>query len=266
MGKDSKIEWTHHTFNPWWGCVKASAGCVNCYAEGLAKRFGEQVWGTNAPRRFFGDKHWNEPLRWHAKAQKSRQRERVFCASMADVFEDRRDLDSWRTQLWKLIEHTPCLDWLLVTKRPEKVAKLVPWKNNWPENIWLGTTVESQELAKQRITPILEIPATVRFVSCEPLLGPLDLTAWLGAGKVDWVIVGGESAASARPMQPTWVEDIQQQCLHTNSHFFFKQWGTFGVDGVRRTKKNNGKMLQGREIQELPMLKMFHQKREQSYA
>jgi len=127
MGKNSRIEWTNHTFNPWWGCTKVSAARKNCYAEAWSKRVGQSVWGPNANRRFFGDKHWAEPIKWHSEALAAGQRRRVFCASMADVFEDRRDLDEWREKLWALIDATPQLDWLLLTKRPEMVRRLVPW-------------------------------------------------------------------------------------------------------------------------------------------
>lgn len=123
MAKNSRIEWTTHTFNPWWGCVKVSPACKHCYAESWAKRVGSNVWGIKAERRFFGDKHWSEPVKWNAAAAASGMRARVFCASMADVFEDRRDLDVHRIRLWKLIEATPRLDWLLLTKRPEIVIR-----------------------------------------------------------------------------------------------------------------------------------------------
>lgn len=121
MGKNSRIEWTDHTFNPWWGCTKVSEACKNCYAEAWSKRVGQQVWGPQAERRFFGERHWLEPLKWNADAAAHGKRLRVFCASMADVFEDRRSLDPWRSKLWELIEATPQLDWLLLTKRPEHV-------------------------------------------------------------------------------------------------------------------------------------------------
>src|SRR5271166_5607806 len=150
MGKNSKIEWTDHTFNPWWGCTKVSEACKNCYAEAWSKRVGQKVWGPTANRRFFGEKHWLEPVKWNADTQAGRRR-RVFCASMADVFEDRRELDPWRQKLWDLIEVTPRLDWLLLTKRPELVATLARWGDDWPPNVWLGTTVEDQESADFRL-------------------------------------------------------------------------------------------------------------------
>src|ERR1043166_1801812 len=134
MGKNSSIEWTDHTFNPWWGCVKVSPACAHCYAEAWAKRVGQAVWGAAATRRFFGQTHWREPLRWNAEAKREARRRRVFCASMADVFEPRKELDAERAKLWALIAATPWLDWLLLTKRPGSVGALVPWTTAWPAN------------------------------------------------------------------------------------------------------------------------------------
>lgn len=119
MGAATEIAWTDATFNPWWGCVRVSPGCENCYAESFAKRTGNAVWGVQAPRRFFPDKHWSEPRKWNAAAEKAGIRKRVFCASMADAFERREELDPWRAKLFALIEETPWLDWQLLTKRPE---------------------------------------------------------------------------------------------------------------------------------------------------
>ncbi|PWC92999.1 phage Gp37/Gp68 family protein [Azospirillum sp. TSO5] len=223
MAKNSKIEWTTHTFNPWWGCLKVSPACKHCYAESWAKRTGHDIWGVNAERRFFGDKHWSEPLKWNADAAGAEIRPRVFCASMADVFEDRRDLDTARDRLWSLIEGTPNLDWLLLTKRPEMVSALAPWKEKWPENVWLGTTVENQTWADERLPKLAEIPAAVRFISAEPLLGPLDLGNWIST--IDWVITGGESGPKARPSSPSWFRDLMNQCMAADVSFHFKQWG-----------------------------------------
>jgi protein gp37 len=268
MAKNSRIEWTTHTFNPWWGCVKISPACKHCYAESWAKRVGQNVWGVGADRRFFGDKHWSEPLKWNADATASRKRARVFCASMADVFEDREGLDVWRERLWDLIDKTPSLDWLLLTKRPEFVKKRVPWKKNWPANVWLGTTVENQEWAKERLPILATIPARVRFISAEPLLGPLDITKWSSA--IDWVITGGESGAKARPSSPSWFRDLLNQCMEAEIPFHFKQWGDWGpgqginlakarsaaaADGttmVRLGKKMTGRILDGSTWDGLP--------------
>ncbi|MGS0639592.1 DUF5131 family protein, partial [Citrobacter sp. VF227] len=173
-------------------------------ADSWAQRLALVLWGPNAPRRFFSDAHWKVPYEWNREAIKQNQRRRVFCASMAVVFEDRRDLDPWRERLWLMIEETPALDWLLLTKRPELIKDMVPWKRKWPANVWPGTTAEDQKWANERIPAPLRLPAQVRFVSCEPLLGPPDLRNWLAApGEkkgLHWVIAGGESGPKARPM------------------------------------------------------------------
>lgn len=228
MGKNSHIEWTHHTFNPWWGCVKVSPACQHCYAETWAKRVGQKIWGARAPRRFFGADHWNEPKKWNAEATRQKIRYRVFCASMADVFENRRDLDEERERLWTLIRETPQLDWLLLTKRPELAQRLTPWGDNWPRNVWLGTTVENQEYAAKRIPHLLAAPAYIRFLSCEPLLGPVNLTALVPRRKqspLHWIIAGGESGPHSRPMHPQWVRDVRDFADRRKIAFHFKQWG-----------------------------------------
>lgn len=231
MSENSSIEWTHHTFNPWWGCEKVSPACQHCYAETWANRTGNRIWGKKAPRRFFGENIWRNPIKWNAKATEEGERKRVFCASMADVFEDRKDLNPWRKKLWNLILETPMLDWLLLTKRPENVEKMVPWADDWPENIWLGTTVENQEYADQRLPHLLKHKAKVRFLSCEPMLGPVSLKRWVTPNKrkglhgIDWIIAGGESGAEARPMNPQWVRSIRDQATSAGVPFLFKQWG-----------------------------------------
>ena len=230
MGKDSRIEWTHHTFNPWWGCVKVSAACDHCYAETWAKRLGEQVWGPKSERRFFSDAHWKEPLRWNKEALETKTRRRVFCASMSDVFENRVDLIPHRLRLLDLIEKTPQLDWLLLTKRIHLVRKQLPKGYEFPKNVWLGATVENQEVADKRIKYLLGFESpSVRFLSCEPLLGKIDLRKYLRLGshgtRVDWVIAGGESGAGSRAMEPAWPTDLQSQCSAVGVPFHFKQWG-----------------------------------------
>jgi protein gp37 len=257
MGKDSRIEWTDHTFNPWWGCVKVSDACKHCYAEAWAKRTGQAVWGIRAPRRFFGAAHWLEPLRWNREAEQAGERRRGFCASMADVFEDRRDLDRPREQLAGLIAATPALDWLLLTKRPEHVCSLAPWGGDWPPNVWLGTTAEMQRWVVERLPILSDVPAHLRFVSCEPLLGPLDLTPWLGSS-VHWVIAGGESGSNARPTDPLWFRSLRDQCQRACVPFHFKQWGNWSPAKhdqrqlVRTAKKTAGRVLDGRTWDQLP--------------
>ena len=145
---------------------------------------------------------------------------------MADVFEDRRELIPWRERLWPLIEKTEHLDWLLLTKRPDMVGHSTPWGSNWPNNVWLGTTAENQFWAKKRIPALAANPAKVRFLSCEPLLGALDLEDWLGRD-VNWVIAGGESGGKARPTDPAWVRSLRDQCLKSRVPFHFKQWGNW---------------------------------------
>jgi protein gp37 len=247
MGKNSSIEWTHHTFNPWWGCVKVSPACTHCYAEAWAKRVGRKVWGPRAARRFFTDAHWREPLRWHAEAEKAGTVPRVFCASMADVFEDRADLVEHRARLFRLIERTPRLQWLLLTKRPEHAGKLAResgWGNAWPSNVWAGTTVENQEYAVERIPELIALPARIHFLSCEPLLGPVDLRPWLS--DLDWVIAGGESGGKSRPMAHAWPASLRDQCATAGVAFHFKQWGDWAPVDV--TMKRLGKKSAGREL------------------
>lgn len=225
MAKDSGIEWTHHTFNPWWGCAKLSPACAHCYAETWARRVGMHLWGGDAPRRFFTENHWRDPLRWNAESRRLGVRARVFCASMADVFEPRTDLDPWRERLWGLIENTPHLDWLLLTKRPGHIKHVYPWTNTPRENVWLGTTAENQRWASRRIERLLTVKAHVRFLSCEPLLSAIDLRAWLQKNQISWVIAGGESGREARPTHPNWVRSLRDQCETHGVPFHFKQWG-----------------------------------------
>ena len=275
MAKDSKIEWTHHTFNPWWGCAKVSPACKHCYAETWAKRVGSQVWGRDSERRFFSDNHWNDPLRWNGEAETAGERRRVFCASMADVFERRAELNPWRERLWEVIKSTPMLDWLLLTKRPQNILSMSPWGENWPDNVWLGTTVETQTWAEKRLPILLSIPARVRFLSCEPLLGPLDLSKFTGNAElagINWVIAGGESGPHSRPMNPEWVRDLRNQCLDSEIAFHFKQWGhwapeellsenqkkviTLGGSRMAAVGKGKaGRWLDGQTWDELPNLR-----------
>lgn len=253
MGENSKIEWTDHTFNPWWGCVKVSPACDHCYAEALAKRYGHGVWGKNTPRRFFGDAHWREPLKWNREAALAGFRRRVFCASMADVMEDREDVKREQNRLWDMIERTPHLDWLLLTKRPQNFRRFLRehWLRDQRPNVWLMTTVESQEHA-WRIDELVKVPAVVRGVSYEPALGPIDLSAWLGIKGLNWVIAGGESGPRARPSDPQWFRSVRDQCAITRVPFMFKQWGEHSDGLIRIGKKKAGRLLDGRLHDEYP--------------
>ncbi|WP_319498057.1 phage Gp37/Gp68 family protein [uncultured Cohaesibacter sp.] len=264
MAENSKIEWTDHTFNPWMGCTAISPACDHCYAEAQTARFKQVGWGAHAPRKRTRAANWNKPLQWNAKAAKLGIRQKVFCASLADVFDNHASIDeSWRQDLWDLICDTPCLDWLLLTKRPQNYAKFLPadWGNGYP-NVWLGVTVENQTEADRRIPILLNTPAAKRFLSCEPLLEKVIVSlVSLGPGKypgarvvgdtieplagqivrgtatgydfqpcpkIDWVICGGESGLHARPMHPDWARSLRDQCQAAGVPFFFKQWGEWG--------------------------------------
>lgn len=236
MGKKTDIEWCDSTFNPWWGCQKVSPGCAHCYAEVLAKRTGNDSWG-NKPRKFFDDLHWAKPLHWNQQAAKLGVPRRVFCASMADLLEDRPDLEAPRNRVIGMIEETPWLDWLILTKRPENIRRMLP--RHLPANVWLGTSAENQTYWDLRVRILLETEATVRFVSAEPLLGPIRMNGL----KPEWLVVGGESGANARPIQKEWVENLERECEETA--FFFKQWGG-------RNKKAAGRELNGTVWNEFP--------------
>lgn len=226
-------------FNPWIGCTKVSEGCKFCYAEELMdKRYGKAKWGDNGTRNRTTKSNWRLPIKWDKAAAAAGERHRVFCSSLADVFEDRRDLDPIRSDLLTLIDQTKNLDWLLLTKRPECVGPILEEisHGNMEDfrhmpNVWLGTSVENQEAADKRIPELVKVRASVRFLSVEPLLGPVDLSAFMGPydtdHEIDWVIVGGESGAHARPMHPQWARDIRDQCNAAGVPFLFKQWGEF---------------------------------------
>ncbi|AIO22985.1 phage Gp37/Gp68 family protein [Burkholderia cepacia] len=281
MSENTKIEWCDHTFNPWEGCQKIGPGCDHCYAETRNARFagGTAVnWGPGAPRRRTSQANWRKPLAWeeaHAEFFAAHgRRQRVFCASLADVFDNAVD-PAWRVDLFRLIAKTPNLDWLLLTKRignahamlNEVVDELSCGINTWDELPWpgvsLGATIVDQVEADRDIEKLLMTPARRRFLSMEPLLGPVDLRAWFdptgvccmremqscedcpadapwihgptteyaddGSGysspRLDWVIVGGESGPGARPMHPGWARDLRDQCTAYGVPFLFKQWG-----------------------------------------
>lgn len=258
MSENSNISWLHrrlpdggivpgHTFNPWWGCVKIAPGCKNCYAEGFAKRVGEKVWGpaSTTSRRLFGEQHWQAPEKWNKKAEKSGHRASVFCASMADVFEDHPQLPPEREKLWDLISRTQWLNWLLLTKRPENILKMVPWRGEWPDTVWIGTSVSTQEDADTNIPQLLQVPACVRFVSYEPALEWVNFMPYMHG--VDWLICGGESGPNARPFDLAWARSVRDQCLYSRYPvaFHFKQVGG-------RTHASGGRLLDGRMWDEMP--------------
>lgn len=217
MGETTKIAWAGATWNPWWGCTEVSDGCNHCYAEGFANRLALDVWGKHSPRRFFGEKHWNEPLRWSAR--------RVFCASMCDILEDRRDLDSSRERLWKLIESTPQLTWMLLTKRPQNYSRMLPswWLDSPLPNVWIMTTVESPEHL-WRLREIAKIRAVVHGVSWEPGLAYVDFKPFSDVNGL-WVIGGGESGVGCRPFDLEWARRVRDDCRQSGRAYFLKQLG-----------------------------------------
>lgn len=225
MGKVSKISWTNATFNGWIGCEEVSPACDECYARTLAERYGWATWGKDTPRHRTSAAYWRGPLKWNADAAAKGQRLRVFAFSLADVFEDRRDLDPWRADLYKLIEATPNLDWMLLTKRADAIARLLPpaWLDSPRPNVWLGVTAENQRRAEERIPHLLRVPAAVRWISAEPLLTAINFRPWLD--RLDWIIVGGESGAKPRRMDPEWARDILAQCRAFGRFYHFKQKG-----------------------------------------
>jgi protein gp37 len=261
MSKNTKIEWTDHTFNPWWVCQKVGPGCDHCYAEGLDKRTGGAHWGPGAERRRTSAKNWNDPVRWNKQADaffaEHGRRQRVFCASMADVF-DNAVPTAWRMDLFTLIASTPNLDWLILTKRIGNVLTMCSGDSLMfdmiCERVWLGATIVNQEEADRDIPKLLAVPAAKRFLSMEPLLGPVDLNLLKccncptpGTGgdywtppdppeccgeperiALDWVIIGGESGPGARPMHPDWAHGLRDQCDAAGVPFLFKQWGDWG--------------------------------------
>lgn len=224
------IAWTHATYNPWVGCSGRSPGCLNCYAEMLALRFGVATWGPNAQRVRKSRAYLDRPLKWQAKCERAGKRMRVFCASMADVF-DSAAPDEWREDLFAMIAKTPMIDWQLLTKRIELVDRWSPVIAKLP-NCWIGTSVEDQHRADSRLPILAKIPAAVRFISAEPLLEEVDLSRHLSA--VDWVIVGGESGPRFRPMDPDWVRQIRDDCAEADVAFFYKQFSGRNPHGLGR--------------------------------
>lgn len=310
MAENTKIEWCDATFNPWVGCTKISPGCDHCYAESSTpSRVLGVNWGPGAPRRRTGKSNWNKPLAWNRNHDKfyaeHGRRQRVFCASLADVFDNEVD-PRWRRDLFDLVELTPNLDWLLLTKRIGNVLKMCTQDglmfDMLSDRVWLGATIVNQEEADRDIPKLLATPARVRFLSMEPLLGPVDIgdfvhpeyphcTGYVPStryepgycdrcaghssdpihtmpqGKVNWVIVGGESGPGARPMHPAWARSLRDQCDAAGVPFLFKQWGEwlpdtqnpaiYGPSGetqaIRVGKKAAGRLLDGLQHDGFPL-------------
>lgn len=222
MAENSKIAWTKHTFNPWWGCLKVGPGCDNCYASDLDKRTGGHYWdGKTLPRRT-KPANWNKPLKWNKEAEAAGERCEVFCASMADVF-DNRVPKRWRTDLWALVKATPWLNWIILTKRAGNIIKGLPedWGDGYP-NVWLIITVTDQKEADRDIPKLLKVPAALHGLSIEPQLGPITLWRWW-LEKLGWVIQGGESGPKRRPFKIQWAVEIEASCFNYDVPYFLKQ-------------------------------------------
>lgn len=267
MGAETGIAWCDHTHNEWIGCLKISAACASCYAEvstptRVLRAKGLEVWGpaTTTARHRTSEANRRKPFAWNRAAKRDGVRRKVFCSSLSDVFEDHPMLAPWRADLWRTIEACDGLDWQLLTKRPESILRMVPesWLRAWPAHVWIGTTVEDQRRAEERIPHLLAVPARVRFLSCEPLLEAVDLSQWLfvdgeddwcgcglgaraiigegvhrcaacgasepaACGAISWIIAGCESGPGARPMNEAWVRALRDQCAAAGVPFFYKQ-------------------------------------------
>lgn len=231
MAENSAIEWTDHTFNPWVGCTKVSPGCDHCYAEGWAKRSGLVAWG--ADRRRTSVANWRKPLKWNAAAT-NEARPRVFCASLADVF-DNEVPPAWRTDLFRLIYQTQNLDWLLLTKRIGNAERALTILGDeyLPDNVWLGATVVNQEEFDRDVPKLLQAPARVRFLSVEPMLGPIEYGRHGSLKGLHWVICGGESGHKARPLELEWAARLRAQTEARGISFFMKQGSQANWDNFK---------------------------------
>lgn len=244
MATQTEIEWTEQTWNPVTGCTKVSSGCKNCYAEAMARRLQAMgVAGYEAGFRLsLHAARLDQPLR--------RKKPTVyFVNSMSDLFHESVP-DTFLDSVFKVIAGTPQHTYQILTKRAERLPDYFS-SRHVPDNVWLGVSVENRLSGLPRIDFLRSIKASIRFLSCEPLLedlGQMDLSG------IHWVIVGGESGPHARPMQQGWVDEIREQCVSSSAAFFFKQWGGWGADGVKRNKKANGRLYLGRTWNDKPAL------------
>ena len=242
--RTTKIEWTERTWNPVTGCTKLSEGCAHCYAEVMFRRLcamGNPKY-ANGFKSSIHHEALKEPFNWKKPST-------IFVCSMSDLFH--KDVPfEFIDKVFRVIEETPQHNYQILTKRAERMAEYFETRNI-PHNAWIGITVENKE-TKSRIDHIRHLDATIKFLSCEPLLGDLEE---LNLDGINWIIVGGESGSQARPMKEEWVLNIKRQADENNIPFFFKQWGTWNKDGVKGNKKINGKLLEGVIVQNMPHIK-----------
>ena len=230
---NTNISWTDATFNPWIGCQHVSAGCDNCYAEALDRQYGHDRWRAGKTPVLTSARNWDQPIQWNRKAELDGKRKKVFCGSMCD-WNDKRVPREWRDRLFEMIRRTPFLDWQLLTKRtfdyPNEDGFGI---NDYPPNVWLGVTVERQDY-DYRVPLLLNTNARIKWLSCEPLLGPLNLRPYLACqyrrkelfdhdSRINWVVIGGESGPNRRPMEIEWVQDLAGQCQAAGVACFVKQ-------------------------------------------
>lgn len=251
---ESQIEWTDATWNPVAGCSIVSAGCTNCYAMEMARRLEAMAVPKYAglTRRSGKRTIWNGVVREDTAAlaipYRWRRPRKIFVNSMSDLFHE-GVTDEFILQVWRVMRETPQHHYQILTKRPARMASFVSGLiGNVLPNVWLGTSVESAEVIN-RIDHLRQVPAAIRFLSFEPLIGPVGT---IDLSDVHWAIVGGESGRSARPIREAWVDDIYTQCVEHDTAFFFKQWGTWGGDMRRRSKKANGRLYRGQTWDQMP--------------
>lgn len=239
--KTTKIEWTDKTWNPITGCTKKSAGCAHCYAEVMARRLKAMRMKKyqNGFQLSLHENDLDEPLKW-------RKPHNIFVCSMSDIFHEEVPF-VFIDKIMETIRKTPQHRYQILTKRAERMEEYF-CERELPRNVWLGVTVECKA-TKNRIDRLRHISASIKFLSCEPLIEDLGNMNLKG---IDWVIVGGESGPKARPMKLDWVVNIKNQVESQGAAFFFKQWGTWGSDGVKRNKHANGKLLLGEVFQQMP--------------
>jgi protein gp37 len=256
MAENTAISWATHTFNPWMGCTKVSPACDGCYAEALMdKRYGKVQWGPHGERVRTAPANWKQPIKWSKQAENDRTRPFVFCASLADVFDNQVPAE-WREDLFDLIRVTPNLVYLLLTKRPQNIVKMVQshgaiagnGTRYLPRNAAIGTTIEDQKRADVNVPALIDAKvntgALFTFLSCEPLLGPIDLTSWIY--NIDWVITGGETdqgSHRARPTHPEWFRSLRDQCAASGAPYHHKQNGEW-LPWIPRNGNPDGKPIQ----------------------